>query len=90
MSVRACKALESVVRWLISSRFCFRPYQLGIQFVQVGDDQEAAMFLQQLDDDLKAQAGVRDIVSRVGLAFARVLKLSSDRRLTLFTGRYVS
>ncbi|GAA5917041.1 hypothetical protein JCM5296_001824 [Sporobolomyces johnsonii] len=38
------------------------PYQLGIQFVQIGDDPEAAAFLKELDDDLKPQLGVRDMV----------------------------
>ncbi|GAA6006989.1 hypothetical protein JCM10207_009162 [Rhodosporidiobolus poonsookiae] len=38
------------------------PYQLGIQFIQVGDDGDAAAFLQELDDELKPQLGVRDMV----------------------------
>ncbi|KAM0791516.1 hypothetical protein ACM66B_005967 [Microbotryomycetes sp. NB124-2] len=38
------------------------PFQLGLQFLQVGNDSEAAEFLQELDDDLKGSAGVRDIV----------------------------
>ena len=33
--------------------------QVGIQFVQVGDDPDATAYLQSLDNDLK---GVRDIV----------------------------
>ncbi|KAK4046546.1 hypothetical protein OIV83_005998 [Microbotryomycetes sp. JL201] len=37
------------------------PFQLGIQFLQVGNDPEAAEFLQELDDDLKGSAGVRDL-----------------------------
>ncbi|GAA5989876.1 hypothetical protein JCM11641_001959 [Rhodosporidiobolus odoratus] len=38
------------------------PYQLGLQFIQIGDDPDAAAFLQELDDDLKPQLGVRDMV----------------------------
>ncbi|BGP32282.1 hypothetical protein JCM10296v2_004063 [Rhodotorula toruloides] len=38
------------------------PYQLGIQFIQIGDDPDAHAFLQELDDDLKPQLGVRDMV----------------------------
>ncbi|BGP40236.1 hypothetical protein JCM10449v2_004194 [Rhodotorula kratochvilovae] len=38
------------------------PYQLGLQFIQIGTDPEARAFLQELDDDLKPQLGVRDMV----------------------------
>ncbi|GAA5850552.1 hypothetical protein JCM8547_001911 [Rhodosporidiobolus lusitaniae] len=38
------------------------PYQLGVQFVQIGDDPEAREFLQDLDDNLKPQLGVRDMI----------------------------
>jgi len=36
--------------------------QVGIQFVQIGDDKEATEFLKQLDDDLSGAFGVRDMV----------------------------
>lgn len=36
--------------------------QLGIQFVQVGQDEQAAKALEELDDKLKSKHGVRDIV----------------------------
>lgn len=36
--------------------------QLGIQFVQVGDDAGAAEALAELDDDLAGKYGIRDIV----------------------------
>ncbi|KAI1796108.1 hypothetical protein LXA43DRAFT_937673 [Ganoderma leucocontextum] len=36
--------------------------QLGIQFVQIGTDRNATRFLQQLDDDIASDQGVRDIV----------------------------
>lgn len=38
------------------------PYQLGIQFLQIGDDDEATEFLRELDDDLKEEHSVRDMV----------------------------
>ncbi|KAI0057835.1 hypothetical protein BV25DRAFT_1345551 [Artomyces pyxidatus] len=36
--------------------------QLGIQFVQIGDDKEASAALKELDDDLAGQHAVRDMV----------------------------
>ncbi|KAI9569280.1 hypothetical protein HD554DRAFT_2020640 [Boletus coccyginus] len=36
--------------------------QVGIQFVQIGNDRGATEFLRQLDDDLSGTYGVRDIV----------------------------
>ncbi|KAF9245396.1 hypothetical protein BU15DRAFT_85689 [Melanogaster broomeanus] len=36
--------------------------QVGLQFVQIGDDQTATDFLKQLDDDLGNSHGVRDMV----------------------------
>jgi hypothetical protein len=38
------------------------PYQLGIQFFQVGSDRGATEALRELDDDLQERASVRDIV----------------------------
>ena len=35
--------------------------QIGIQFLQVGDDPKAAEFLKKLDDDLKNEYGIRDV-----------------------------
>ncbi|KKA29793.1 hypothetical protein TD95_004809 [Thielaviopsis punctulata] len=40
------------------------PYQVGLQFFQVGDDAAATEHLRQLDDDLTEQ-GIRDIVDTV-------------------------
>jgi hypothetical protein len=37
--------------------------QVGIQFLQVGDDPKAADFLKRLDDDLKKVYGIRDVSS---------------------------
>lgn len=36
--------------------------QVGIQFVQIGDSSKATQFLQELDDNLASDHGVRDIV----------------------------
>ena len=33
------------------------------QLIQIGDDADASDFLRELDDDLKAESGVRDIVA---------------------------
>lgn len=42
------------------------PHQLGLQFVQIGDDDEAAEALRRLDDELKSNAGIkRDLVDTV-------------------------
>lgn len=38
------------------------PFQLGVQFIQIGNDPEAREFLQDLDDNLKPMLGVRDMV----------------------------
>lgn len=38
------------------------PFALGVQFIQVGSDEDATAFLAELDDDLKGDAGVRDMV----------------------------
>lgn len=35
--------------------------QIGIQFLQVGDDKEAATFLKQLDNDLEDKYEIRDV-----------------------------
>ncbi|CAG8259116.1 unnamed protein product [Penicillium olsonii] len=41
------------------------PWQVGIQFFQIGNDARARDFLRQLDDDLKAGLQMRDIVDTV-------------------------
>ena len=41
------------------------PWQIGIQFFQVGDEMGAAAALQDLDDGIAATSGVRDIVDTV-------------------------
>ena len=37
-------------------------FQLGVQFLQIGNDPAATEFLRTLDDDLKEEVGVRDFV----------------------------
>ncbi|AFR95509.2 hypothetical protein C343_03612 [Cryptococcus neoformans C23] len=39
--------------------------QVGIQFLQIGNDPEAREALQELDDDLSSEHGIRDIVDTV-------------------------
>ncbi|KAE8149424.1 hypothetical protein BDV25DRAFT_156338 [Aspergillus avenaceus] len=43
------------------------PWQVGIQFFQIGDDKDAQRYLQELDDELcsKKQNGMRDMVDTV-------------------------
>ena len=41
------------------------PLQIGIQFVQVGNDSEAKEALEELDDALSSQHSIRDIVDTV-------------------------
>ncbi|GAA6038199.1 hypothetical protein JCM8097_005790 [Rhodosporidiobolus ruineniae] len=38
------------------------PFQVGISFVQIGNDEQAAEHLRSLDDDLKEKHGIRDMV----------------------------
>lgn len=56
--------MESVIvqaaRRLDSQRFPLS--QVGIQFVQIGNDAKATAALQELDDDLAGRHGIRDIV----------------------------
>lgn len=51
----------SQVRWLCPLvRAVSHPYvQLGIQFVQIGDNHNVEEFLRKLDDDLKGKHGIR-------------------------------
>ncbi|KAK0194267.1 hypothetical protein F5146DRAFT_427291 [Armillaria mellea] len=51
--VKAAKALDDIYALQI---------QVGIQFVQVGDDTNATRYLQRLDDTLKHTYSIRDIV----------------------------
>lgn len=53
---RAAKTLDSLDA---------QPWQVGVQFFQVGNDPEAAVDLQELDDALADKRGVRDMVDTV-------------------------
>lgn len=54
------QVIVDIGRYLDSNRFPLN--QLGISFVQIGDDPEAARHLASLDDDLKAKYKIRDFV----------------------------
>jgi hypothetical protein len=41
------------------------PYQIGIQFFQVGNDRNAKLFLEELDDALAKNYNIRDMVDTV-------------------------
>lgn len=64
-------------------RYQAEPWQVGIQFFQVGNEPEAAEDLQELDDALTERKGVRDIVdtvpwrdgNREGLTSTGILKV---------------
>lgn len=51
--------------------------QVGIQFLQVGDDPDAAAFLDRLDNDIKVTRGVRD-VSRLKILPEQMLMVCSS------------
>lgn len=55
--------IVSIARRLDAGNFPLS--QLGIQFVQVGDDAEATEFLVELDDALSKEHNIRDMVDTV-------------------------
>lgn len=61
------------------------PHQLGIQFLQLGNDPDVAKWFRELDDDLKAEAGVRDMVDTAPYAGA----LTPDFMLNALLGSVV-
>lgn len=66
------------------------PYQVGIQFFQVGNEAGAANALRELDDDL-ADQGVRDMVDTVTFdaAAGRTRELTADGILKVVLGAVV-
>lgn len=60
------------------------PWQVGIQFFQIGDDRRATEFLQELDDDLQKKRGVRDIVDTI--PYNRKIQLNSMGILKVVLG----
>ena len=77
--------IVSIARRLDAGNFPLS--QVGLQFVQLGDDEEATAALQQLDDGM-GQYGVRDMVdmtkcdrSLTGDLLAKVLLGAMNRRI---------
>jgi hypothetical protein len=65
------------------------PWQVGIQFFQVGNDAEATTHLKQLDDELADIAGddeLRDMVDTVPFTNAEGARLSGDGILKVVLG----
>jgi len=65
------------------------PWQVGIQFFQIGDDMDARQHLEELDDDLSARAQdgqLRDIVDTVPWKGGRAKTLSGDYILKIVLG----
>lgn len=62
------------------------PWQIGIQFFQVGDDSEAAKNLRELDDALEDEHGIRDMVDTVPWLGAGGQKLTGDGILKVLLG----
>ncbi|KNZ75291.1 hypothetical protein J132_03589 [Termitomyces sp. J132] len=64
-----------------------KPDQIGIQFVQIGNDSTATEYLEMLDDTLTSNAGIRDMVDTttakpgVKLDLIKVLLGSVNRRV---------
>lgn len=62
------------------------PWQVGIQFFQVGQDPAAAADLQELDDAIGASHGIRDIVDTVPWLRQNGQPLSADNILKVVLG----
>jgi len=67
------------------------PYQVGVQFFQVGDDRQAAQALEHLDEHMAHEAGVRDIVDTVtwNARDGRHKTLTADAMLKVVLGAVV-
>jgi len=63
-----------------------QPWQVGIQFFQVGNEPEAADELRELDDSLADQKGIRDMVDTVPWNKDRRGTLSADEILKVVLG----
>ncbi|KAI0049494.1 hypothetical protein FA95DRAFT_1604311 [Auriscalpium vulgare] len=59
--------------------------QFGIQFVQIGDDEEASIALKELDDDLSEAHGIRDMVDTT-LFDPKEPHLRTETLLKILTG----
>ncbi|KAJ7937032.1 hypothetical protein B0H13DRAFT_1588674, partial [Mycena leptocephala] len=58
--------------------------QLGIQFVQIGNDSRATKALKELDDDLQKERGIRDIVDTV--PYSKLNPLTSEGLIKVLLG----
>jgi uncharacterized protein YegL len=65
------------------------PAQVGIQFFQVGNEQEAAEDLQELDDALSEQYGIRDMVDTVPWKGQEGATLTADGILKVVLGSVI-
>jgi hypothetical protein len=62
-------------------------YQVGIQFVQIGNDKDATRALKQLDDNLQGQGHARDIVDTVTCKWGgKALRLTDSSLLKTVLG----
>ncbi|KYK55213.1 hypothetical protein DCS_07175 [Drechmeria coniospora] len=61
-------------------------YQVGIQFIQVGDDPLATLSLQELDDGLSQKHGVRDMVDTLKYGDGNYKTLTADEILKAVLG----
>ncbi|KAL2782552.1 hypothetical protein BJX66DRAFT_345733 [Aspergillus keveii] len=81
--------IVSVARQLDHSSVQAPPWQVGIQFFQVGDDEPAREYLQNLDDELvkrRSYDGIRDIVDTVPWRGDRSKVLNADGILKCVLG----
>lgn len=59
------EVIRDVAKDLDGPRMRVLPWQVGIQFFQIGDDQNVRRYLQRLDDELGKDQRLRDIVDTV-------------------------
>jgi uncharacterized protein YegL len=81
--------IVSVARQLDHPNVQAAPWQVGIQFFQVGDDEPAREYLQNLDDELvkrRSYDGIRDIVDTVPWRGDRGKVLNADGILKCVLG----
>jgi hypothetical protein len=71
--------IMSTARWLDNRGA--DPAQVGIQFLQIGKDEEAAAFLALLDDEIGKLYSVRDMVDTVSLESSKTLR--EDQKLMM-------
>jgi len=63
------------------------PNQMGVQFAQIGDDEDATIALKELDDDIADQNGVRDMVDTTPYSpNDRDLQFTTDTMIKILLG----